>query len=165
MTDSTAVTSTSKLKSISIWIGSVIGLLVVLGIGFVFFRGASANLSSAPELDWRQLGELDYLTGKAPENLQKHNEKTVKIPGFMVALEDNQKNVTEFLLVPSPQACIHVPPPPPNQMVLVQMEEGASTQAAFGPIWVYGKLMIGPKKHLYGESSFVMKGYRIEAYQ
>ena len=155
----------SKIKSILVWFGSVLGLLLVLGAGFYFFKGASHNFSEAPEVDWRQLGELDYLTGKAPENLQKHHEKLVKVPGFMVALEDNQKSVMEFLLVPSPQACIHVPPPPPNQMVYVKMEEGSNTQTAFGPIWVYGVLTIGPKKHMYGESSFVMKGLRIEPYQ
>ena len=165
MSESARVVTVSKFKGVWIWIASVIGLGLVLGLGFVFFKGASGNLSAAPELDWRQLGELDYLTGKSPDSLQKFNEKTIKVPGFMVALEDNQKSVMEFLLVPSPQACIHVPPPPPNQMVLVQMEEGATTQAAFGPIWVYGKLMIGPKKHMYGESSFVMKGYRVEPYQ
>ena len=92
--------------------------LLSVAAGFTFFRSSnSGTLSSAPELDWRALGEMDYISGAASEDLKKLDGKTVKIPGFMVPLEDNQKLVSQFLLVPSPQACIHVPPPPPNQMV------------------------------------------------
>src|SRR5262245_46060544 len=36
-----------------------------------------------------------------------------RVPGYMDPLEDNLEEVTEFLLVPYPGACIHVPPPPP----------------------------------------------------
>ncbi len=155
----------NKANSIAIWAG--VGILVaVLGAGAFFaLRGGSASFTNAPELDWRVLSEMDYITGKAPETLSALNGKIVRIPGFMVPLEDNQKAVVEFLLVPSPQACIHVPPPPPNQMVLVHMEEGKGTEAAVGPIWIYGELSIGPQRHMYGESSFTMKGLRVEPYQ
>lgn len=83
----------------------------------------------------------------------------------MVPLEDSQQSVTEFLLVPTPQACIHVPPPPPNQMVLIDMDANSKTEAEFGPIWVIGKLQLRSKRHQFGESSFVMTGLRIEPYR
>jgi hypothetical protein len=119
----------------------------------------------AAEVDWRALGDLDYITGNAPETLKSLDGKVVKIPGFMVPLEDNMKAVTQFLLVPSPQACIHVPPPPPNQMVLVDMETGHEAKVEYGPIWIYGTLHLKSKRHMYGESSFSMSGVAIEPYR
>lgn len=140
--------------------------LLSVAAGFTFFRSSnSGTLSSAPELDWRALGEMDYISGAASDDLKKLDGKTVKIPGFMVPLEDNQKLVSQFLLVPSPQACIHVPPPPPNQMVLIDMDPGSKTETASGPIWVYGKFEITSKRHMYGESSFHMVGFKVEPYR
>lgn len=115
------------------------------------------------EVDWRLLGEMDYITGKSSSELQALNGKSVKIPGFMVPLEDDQRSVKEFLLVPSPQACIHVPPPPPNQMVYVRMKRGAD--AVMGPIWVYGTLNLVTQKSMYGDASFELVGEGIEPYK
>ena len=107
---------------------------------------------------------MDYLAKKPTTELQMLDGKQVKIPGFMVPLEDNERKVTEFLLVPSPQACIHVPPPPPNQMVYVVMKKGV--EAAIGaPIWVYGELKISTKRSKYGEVSFELTGEDIEPYR
>lgn len=123
-------------------------------------RGGSL---SGVEVDWRLLGEMDYITGKSSSELQALNGQSVKIPGFMVPLEDDQRSVKEFLLVPSPQACIHVPPPPPNQMVYVRMKRG--TDAAMGPIWVYGTLNLVTQKSMYGDASFELVGEGIEPYK
>lgn len=123
-------------------------------------RGAAL---SGVEVDWRLLGDMDYITGKSSSELKALDGKSVKIPGFMVPLEDEQKDVVEFLLVPSPQACIHVPPPPPNQMVYVKMKKG--TNVAMGPIWVYGTLNLVTKKSMYGDASFELVGEAIEPYK
>ena len=141
------------------------GLFVFsIGAGSLFyFKGRTSGGGSAPEVDWRNLGELDYTTGVSPETLKKHDGTRVKIPGFMVPLEDDSKQVTEFLLVPSPQACIHVPAPPPNQMVYVRMKTGG-TPAAFGPIWVYGVFRMVTQKSQYGDASFELIGDSIEPY-
>lgn len=145
-------------------IGSgVLVLAVVLGaLAFHRFSGGGPG-GNGVEVDWRLLGTMDYVSGKSGSELEALNEHLVKIPGFMVPLEDEQKAVTEFLLVPSPQACIHVPAPPPNQMVYVKMREGA--EVAFGPIWVYGTLRLVTKRSMYGEASFELIGDRIEPYR
>ena len=141
--------------------------ILAIGAGFFIYqaRGGGYARGSAVEVDWRLLGQLDYITGKASTELQALDGKEVRIPGFMVPLEDNSQQVTEFLLVPSPQACIHVPAPPPNQMVLVVMDPSSHAQVEFGPIWIYGTLSLHSKRHLYGESSFTMKGMAIEPYR
>lgn len=143
---------------------SVVVFIAAMVAGFFLFQGASHfALGDVVEVDWRLLSDLDYVTGKATGELEKLDGKSVRIPGFMVPLEDNMKSVTEFLLVPSPQACIHVPPPPPNQMVLIKMKDGA--ESAYGPIWVYGVLHLKSKRHIFGESSFTMDGIKIEDYR
>ena len=140
---------------------------VSLGVGTLLFQAKERITDGAyTEVDWRQLQDLDYLSGSVSPALKALDGKEVKIPGFMVPLEDNMRKVTQFLLVPTPQACIHVPPPPPNQMVFVEFKEGEGVNVEYGlPIWTYGTLVMTAKKHLYGESSFQMKGIRIEPYK
>lgn len=140
-------------------------VVLSLILGAVVYQRLAANRApgSGPEVTWEQLGALDYITGVAPDSLKALDGQEVKVPGFMVPLEDTQQNVVEFLLVPTPQACIHVPAPPSNQMVYIKMDDGVAT--AYGPIWVYGKLMLKSKKHMYGEASFEMQGRAIEPYR
>eukprot|EP00903_Cladosiphon_okamuranus_P004434 g4432.t1 len=71
------------------------------------------------------------------------NGKDIKLPGFIVPLEfDDEMTITQFFLVPYFGACIHLPPPPPNQMVLVDYPEGVQMEALYTPFWVSGKLSI-----------------------
>jgi hypothetical protein len=81
----------------------------------------------------------------------------------MVPLEDNRAEVTEFLLVPNPQACVHAPAPPSNQMVYVRMVNGP-TKMIYGPIWVEGTLRVSPQVHQYGSAGFQMYGDLTEPY-
>jgi len=116
------------------------------------------------DLDWSTLRALDPISGTAPEVLQAVDGKLVRVAGFIVPLEDSQKSVSEFLLVPSPQACIHVPPPPPNQIIHVKMSPGAGTKMNYGPVWVKGRLRITEVSHAYGKASFDMVGEATEPY-
>ncbi len=69
------------------------------------------------------------------------NETKVRIPGFMVPLEFNDKQqVTEFFVVPYFGACIHVPPPPPNQLIHVVYPKGFKLQDLYMPFWFQGVL-------------------------
>ncbi len=146
--------------------GYVIGGILLAGVLIAGLYQAISSRGSAltgVEVNWRLLGDMDYISGKATPDLEALNGKAVKIPGFMVPLEDNSRQAVEFLLVPTPQACIHVPPPPPNQMVYVKMKRGADI--ATGPIWVYGTLNLITKKSMYGDASFEIQGEGIEAYK
>lgn len=137
--------------------------ILSVAIGALFYKGFSSHSTAKVEVDWRLLGQMDYISGEASPELKALDGQLVKIPGFMVPLEDNQRETTEFLLVPTPQACIHVPAPPPNQMVYVKMKKRAET--AFGPIWVHGELKLVTKKSMYGDASFELSGEFIEPYK
>ncbi len=146
------------------WILAGVFILATVA-GVVIYQNflSGRGYLSGVEVDWRLLGDMDYITGQSSSELKALDGKSVKIPGFMVPLEDDQREVKEFLLVPSAQACIHVPPPPPNQMVYVKMKRG--TETVMGPIWVYGTLNLVTKKSMYGDASFELVGEGIEPYK
>ena len=92
------------------------------------------------------------------------NGSKVKIPGFVIPLEGDQNMVTEFLLVPYFGACIHVPPPPPNQIVYVRFPKGAPIQQLWDVIYVVGTLKAETTNHELAETAYVIEGTQIEEY-
>ena len=71
------------------------------------------------------------------------NGKPIRLGGYPVPLESDAKgNSTLFFLVPYPGACIHVPPPPPNQLVLVRYPKGLKLDDIYTPLWVSGTLKV-----------------------
>lgn len=140
----------------------------------VVFLGAETNglgeaataPGKAPVLMWENLRGLDVLTGNMPADLKKHDGTVVRVPGFIIPLEDNERVVSEFLLVPYPLACIHVPAPPPNQIVHVKMDKGKKvTYDFFEPVWAEGLLKIERTQNMYTDSSFFMTGLNVLPYR
>lgn len=158
-----------------LWLRITMLSIVGFSLGFAGIHAFLNGDESGPEqahandkpvdVDWATLRDLDLSTGKAPQNLKKLDGQKVRIPGFIVPLEDNQDSVSEFLLVPSPTACIHTPPPPANQMVHVRMAGGRKASRSFGPVWVKGRLRISDVDGPYGKSSFELNGELTEPYQ
>ena len=72
--------------------------------------------------------------------VEELNGQRVRIPGYLLPLEASGTEVTEFLLVPYVGACIHVPPPPPNQIVYVKVAKkgGYKSKKLFEAVWVAG---------------------------
>ncbi len=69
------------------------------------------------------------------------NAELVKLPGYVLPLESSNDLVTEFLLVPYVGACIHTPPPPPNQIVYVAAPDGVPDRGLFAPLRVTGRIL------------------------
>jgi hypothetical protein len=123
---------------------------------------------SAPKLSWQMLRGLDFRTGSLTPELQGVINGVARVPGYMVPLEDNLEEVTEFLLVPYPGACIHVPPPPPNQIVHVIMEGNQKAQVRLWmeAVWVEGTLRLAEATTREGALSFFqMTGTYIHPYK
>lgn len=121
---------------------------------------------AAVEIDWRMLAKLNYRTGEIPDELKALDGKVVRIPGFVVPLEDYVESASEFLLVPYYGACVHVPPPPPNQMVYVEMENRRKAQFGWWePIWLEGTLTINTVESPYGVVGFQLAGQKVEPYK
>ncbi len=82
----------------------------------------------------------------------------VRIPGFIVPLEDTKDGLKEFLLVPYFGACIHSPPPPANQIIHVLPKAPAKGFRSMDTVWVSGPLSTPRTDSYMGTST-----YRIEA--
>lgn len=91
--------------------------------------------------------------------------KTVRLPGYVVPLDMSGEGTSTFLLVPYVGACIHVPPPPPNQLVLVSSEQPWSTENLWAAVWVTGQLTAAPQSTELAEVGYRMSRAEVEIYE
>lgn len=84
---------------------------------------------------------------------------TVRLPGYLVPLEETKGGLKEFLLVPYFGACIHTPPPPANQIVHVVTTKAVKGFRMMDTVWVSGTLSIRRRQ----DSMMGMSGYRMDA--
>lgn len=87
--------------------------------------------------------------------IQEFDGKAIRIPGFIVPLEQNEdKEVTRFFIVPYFGACLHMPPPPPNQILYVESEQGITLENLYDPYWFEGVVSIEQKVDAMGTSAY-----------
>jgi hypothetical protein len=88
--------------------------------------------------------------------------KKVRIPGFIVPLAfDETRMVSEFLLVPYFGACLHSPPPPPNQIIHSRFTGGLSVEDIYDPFWLEGTLSVGVEATELGTAAYRMDVDRV----
>ena len=87
----------------------------------------------------------------------------ILLGGYPVPLETNEQGrFVEFFLVPYPGACIHVPPPPPNQIVLVRYADGIDLPDIYAPLWVEGRLSIEINNNDLADSAYTIAADKVE---
>ena len=96
---------------------------------------------------------------------QDLNGKTVRLPGFVVPLEGDADTITEFFLVPYFGACIHVPPPPPNQIIYVKYPKGAPVDDVWGAVWIEGVIKAESMSNDLATVGYTMEGLKVEIYE
>jgi len=90
--------------------------------------------------------------------MREFHKARVRIPGFAVPLEfDEADRVIEFFLVPYFGACIHLPPPPPNQLIHVRISAGIRLPHPDDAIWVDGVLETALTDHELGTAAYVLQ--------
>lgn len=90
----------------------------------------------------------------------------IKIPGFIVPLDIGKDGlVSEFFLVPYFGACIHVPPPPPNQIVYVRMAKGIALDSIYEAYWITGRMKVVNKTTRLGASAYQLAASNVEIYK
>lgn len=96
----------------------------------------------------------------------EYHDTTVRVPGFIVPIEfdDNQK-ITQFFLVPYFGACIHLPPPPPNQIIFVDFPKGLILEALYMPFWISGVLKTETIDNDVAMSAYSMLMHSYERYE
>ena len=94
------------------------------------------------------------------------NGKTVRLPGYTVPFEYGAKaEVAEFLMVPYFGACIHAPPPPPNQTVFVSTDEPILLKDLAQAVWVEGILTTETQESELADAAYTLKLTHIEKYE
>ncbi|MDJ0741286.1 MAG: DUF3299 domain-containing protein [Gammaproteobacteria bacterium] len=90
----------------------------------------------------------------------------VKLPGFVVPVEDDTDDTNAFLLVPYYGACVHVPPPPANQTVFVLAESGAGSRPGlFDIVWVSGTMSVKRTENDIAEAGYTLYASEIAPYE
>ena len=89
----------------------------------------------------------------------------IRMPGFVIPLELDARGVKEFLLVPYVGACVHVPPPPANQLVYVEAREAWPYADLWLAVWVTGTLRTQLQSTNLGEIGYALDATEVELYE
>jgi hypothetical protein len=87
----------------------------------------------------------------------------IKIPGFIIPLDLNPEGVTDFILVPYVGACIHTPPPPANQLVMVNSARPWPGDL-WDPVWVTGTMRTQLQSTNLGQTGYSIAAEAMEVY-
>ena len=100
----------------------------------------------------------DYMERYGRQIVTEFDNKLVKVPGYLVPLNMNEDlTATKFLLVSTPGACVHLPPPSPNQIIYIEYDKGLPyEETATYPYWVYGKLTSKMQTSEYSDAMYSM---------
>lgn len=91
--------------------------------------------------------------------------KRVRIPGFVVPIETNEDQlVTEFFIVPYFGACLHMPPPPPNQIIYATYPQGVEQPTLYEPFWLSGELKTEITTNDIAQAAYEMRVVSYELY-
>ncbi|MCK9237362.1 MAG: DUF3299 domain-containing protein [Thiopseudomonas sp.] len=136
------------------------------------FEASLTELFNNPEFDELDdysergvalMNEMMQVLSSAPVVEEMHG-RMVSIPGFVVPLEGAGGIVKHFFLVPYYGACIHVPPPPSNQIIDVHFEPGTHDENLYEAILVSGRLTTQTYSHEMGSSGYRLEAYSIQPY-
>ena len=116
-------------------------------------------LSDADPRAVAALAKLREVWDQAPANNALAGQR-VRLPGYIVPLEETREGLKEFLLVPYFGACIHTPPPPANQIVHVLPKAAAPGFRSMDTVWVTGVMTV-----VRTDSYMGVAGYRLDAEQ
>lgn len=98
----------------------------------------------------------------APAVVSDLDGKKIRIGGYVVPLDFEATTVKEFLLVPYVGACIHVPPPPPNQIIYVKTAKGFDVAGSFDPVYVTGTIKTASAFTGLAETGYTMDADKVE---
>ncbi|MFY8326837.1 DUF3299 domain-containing protein [Pseudoalteromonas sp. ZZD1] len=98
--------------------------------------------------------------------IAEFDQKAIRIPGFIVPLTSNaEQNVTEFFIVPYFGACLHMPPPPPNQIIYSTSEQGIKLDSLYEPFWFEGTLVIESIENSVASSAYRLQLNNVAPYE
>lgn len=88
----------------------------------------------------------------------------IKMPGYIIPIDLSTDGVTSFVLVPYVGACIHTPPPPPNQLVFVTTDTPWPSDDLWEAVWVTGQMQHEIQTTDVAETGYVLRADKMEVY-
>jgi hypothetical protein len=88
----------------------------------------------------------------------------IKMPGFIIPIDMTAQGVSSFVLVPYTGACIHTPPPPPNQLVFVTAVTPWPSDSLWDAVWVTGRMQHELQTTEVAETGYVLEAEFMETY-
>jgi hypothetical protein len=124
------------------------------------------SLTPPPPLhDYLSADEAATQNGSAAVNPALEGA-TIRLPGYIVPLQMTADGlVNEFFLVPYVGACIHVPPPPPNQMVYIELEKAMALTSLYEAYWVTGTVHTHGASRQISMAAYSLRVSKIEPYK
>jgi uncharacterized protein len=89
----------------------------------------------------------------------------IKMPGFVIPLDLSDDGVTRFVLVPYVGACLHTPPPPPNQLVHVTTETPWPSNDLWSAVWVTGQMTHSLQSTEVAQTGYALTADAMEIYE
>jgi hypothetical protein len=129
--------------------------------------GRMSFLKDGSEEAEKLMASMRKKLDEAPISTKYVNQK-IRMPGFVVPLDAVRNGQREFLLVPYFGACIHTPPPPANQIVLVTPHPQlnlSKTLESMDVIWVEGELKEARTKTASGVSGYSLEAIKVYPYK
>lgn len=115
----------------------------------------------------KAMADLRKKLDEAPIVKSQVNQK-IRLPGYAVPLDADRNSKREFLLVPYFGACIHTPPPPSNQIVLVRPTANSKIKKmpeSMDVLWVEGELKEARVNTSQGVSGYMLEAINIAPYE
>ncbi|MDB2369016.1 DUF3299 domain-containing protein [Octadecabacter sp.] len=88
----------------------------------------------------------------------------IKMPGFIIPIDLSTEGVTSFVLVPYVGACLHMPPPPPNQLVFVTTDTPWQGGELWEAVWVTGQMSHEIQTTEVAETGYLLSADEMEVY-
>ena len=111
------------------------------------------------------LAAAHAVSSRAPV-VESLNGKRIRLAGLVVPLEGDGEQMSEFLLVPYFGACVHVPPPPSNQIVYVKTGANKVDEPVlFGSVTVTGTLLTVYSHNEAGDTGYTLEAETVEPYE
>jgi hypothetical protein len=158
-------------------------LLPILLLSLTAFASFAAT-ETLRELDWLELMPADEVESlkEAPvvdhagmfkmeqqgsfRTIPELDKTHVRIPGYIVPVDvDDSQKMSSFFLVPYFGACIHVPPPPPNQIIYVTLEEPIDVTDIYDAFWIEGTLSVQTIQKEIAASAYTLKADKVTLYE
>lgn len=89
----------------------------------------------------------------------------IKMPGYIIPIDLSTDGVTSFVLVPYVGACLHMPPPPPNQLVFVTTQTPWPNNDLWEAVWVTGQMQHEIQTTDVAETGYVLSADEMEVYE